>query len=88
MMTPDLTTRLNCGEKPEIRMPVFIAWMMSAPRTDMGIEKRPPSNDVPPITTARIASNSSHSPALFASAPRISPAAIKPATAAQKPQKT
>jgi hypothetical protein len=25
MMTPDLTTRLNSGEKPEIRMPVFMA---------------------------------------------------------------
>ncbi len=85
MMTPDFTTRLNWGEKPEIRMPVFIAWMISAPTTDIGIEKRPPSSDVPPITTARIASSSSQRPALLASAPRMSPATIRPAIAAQKP---
>jgi len=47
------------------------------------IEKRPPISDAPPITTARIASNSNHKPALLASEPRISAAAIIPASAAQ-----
>ncbi|MNT87544.1 hypothetical protein D3C72_2279700 [compost metagenome] len=68
-------------------MPVFIAWMMIAPMTDMAIEKRPPSSDVPPMTTARMASSSSHRPALLASAPRMSPAMMMPDIPAQSPEK-
>jgi hypothetical protein len=33
------------------------------------MEKRPPASDVPPMTTARIASSSMKSPAFFPSAP-------------------
>ncbi len=47
MMTPNSTTRLNSGERPEIRMPVFITGMINAPTTDMGMEKRPPSGAIP-----------------------------------------
>ena len=43
-------------------MPVFIAWMIIAPSTDIGIENRPPISEVPPMTTARIASSSSQRP--------------------------
>ena len=87
MITMALTMRLYSGGKPEMRMPVFMAWMMTAPSTDIRIEKRPPSRDVPPITTARMASSSSHRPALLASAPRMSAVTMIPAIAAQKPQK-
>ena len=54
MITPALTIRLNSGRNPDTRIPVFIAWMISAPTTDMTIENRPPISDVPPITTAAI----------------------------------
>ncbi|MOA52039.1 hypothetical protein D3C78_1752660 [compost metagenome] len=63
-----------------------MVWMMSAPINEAVMEKRPPFSDVPPITTARIASSSSHSPALLASAPRISAVTIMPAMAAQRPE--
>src|SRR5690606_36345018 len=65
-ISPALTMRLNSGGKPETRMPVFIAWMMSAPTTASGTEKRPPRSEVPPMTTARMASSSSQRPALLA----------------------
>src|SRR5690606_24410549 len=85
MIIPALTMRLNSGGKPDTRMPVFIAWMISAPTTASGTENLPPSSEVPPMTTARMASSSSHSPELLASAPRISAATIMPAIAAQNP---
>src|SRR5690606_26479308 len=85
MMTA-LMMRLNSGGKPAISMPVLIDWMMSAPSSEAMIEKRPPLSDVPPMTTARMASSSSHSPALLASAPRMSAVAISPARAAPAPE--
>ncbi len=34
MMIAALMMRLNSGGKPDRRMPVLIAWMMTAPSTD------------------------------------------------------
>ena len=79
-------TRLNSGGKPASRMPVLIDWMIIAPISEARIEKRPPRSEVPPMATARIASSSSQRPALLASAPRMSPVTIRPATAAQRPE--
>src|SRR5690606_38840330 len=81
-----LMTRLNSGGKPESRMPVLMAWIVIAPISEARMEKRPPSSEVPPMTTARMASSSSHSPALLASAPLMSAAAMTPASAAQSPE--
>src|SRR5206468_1827141 len=77
--TAAFTTRLNSGGYPDSRMPVFIAWMISAPTIASTRLKRPPNSEVPPITTARMASSSSQSPALLASAPMMSAAAMTPA---------
>src|SRR5690606_5563644 len=88
MMMPALMTRLNSGGKPETRMPVLIDWMIRAPMSAARIEKRPPFRELPPITTARMASSSSQSPALLASAPRMSAVTIMPASAAQSPATT
>ncbi|MNL61899.1 hypothetical protein D3C87_1858730 [compost metagenome] len=84
-MIAALMIRLNSGGKPESRMPVLIDWMMMAPSTEAAMLKRPPRSEVPPMTTARMASSSSQSPALLASAPLMSAAAIMPAIAAQRP---
>src|SRR5579859_70878 len=62
-----------------------MAWMISAPQTASKRLNRPPNSDVPPITTARMASSSSQRPALLASAPMMSAAATMPASAAQRP---
>ena len=63
-------------------------WMSSAPMSVPVRENRPPASDVPPITTARMASSSIHRPALFASAALVFPAIISPATPAQSAEKT
>ena len=62
--------------------------MSSAPTSVPAREKRPPASDVPPITTARIASSSIHSPALLASAALVLPAIISPAMPAHSAEKT
>ncbi|MNH38447.1 hypothetical protein D3C79_994800 [compost metagenome] len=64
---------------------MFTPWMISMPTRERARLKRPPIREVPPITTARMASISSQSPALLASAPRMSAATIMPATAAIMP---
>ena len=53
--------------------------MMNAPITVPPSEKRPPASDVPPITTARMASISRNSPVLFGSAAVASDVIIRPA---------
>jgi hypothetical protein len=62
--------------------------MVSAPSSVPAIEYRPPASDVPPMTTARIASSSSHRPALLASAAWTFALIIRPATAAHSAEKT
>src|SRR5690606_22290378 len=64
-----LISKLNCGGMPLSRMPVVSDWMISTPTSVSHSENRPPESAAPPMTTARIASSSSHNPALFASAP-------------------
>lgn len=80
-----LMIRLNSGGKPADRMPVFTAWMIIAPISDPRMLKRPPSSELPPTTTARMASSSNHRPALLASAPLMSAATMMPAIEAQSP---
>ena len=64
---------------PRMRIIVVIVWMMNAPITVPPSEKRPPASDVPPITTARMASISRNSPVLFGSAAVASDVIISPA---------
>lgn len=66
---------------------VVNVWMISAPMTVPLIENRPPASDVPPITTARIASSSIHSPALLPSALETFELIINPAIPAHRAQK-
>ena len=61
--------------------------MISAPSTVPARLKRPPSSDVPPSVTARIASSSSSSPALLPSALRTFELIRMPAIAAVSPEK-
>ena len=61
--------------------------MNSAPTSVPVSENRPPASDVPPMTTARIASSSIHSPRLLALTELVLAAMISPATPAQRPAK-
>jgi hypothetical protein len=63
-------------------------WMNIAPINVPVSEKRPPASDVPPMTTARIASSSMNNPALLASAALVFEAIIRPAMPAQNATKT
>ena len=67
---------------------VASVWMSRAPIMVPVREKRPPAREVPPMTTARIASSSIHRPALFASAALVFPAIISPATPAHTAENT
>ncbi len=60
---------------------------MSAPSTVPARLKRPPSSEVPPSVTARMASSSSSSPALLPSALRTFELIRMPAIAAVSPEK-
>ena len=62
--------------------------MISAPSTVPPMENRPPASEVPPMTTARIASSSIHRPALLPSAPETLAVTMKPAMPAQNAQNT
>ena len=62
--------------------------MTRAPTTVPPIENRPPSSEVPPITTARIASSSIHRPALLPSAAEVLELIIRPAMPAHTAQNT
>lgn len=62
--------------------------MTSAPTTVPPMENRPPSSDVPPMTTARIASSSIHRPALLPSAADVLELIIRPAIPAHSAQNT
>ena len=62
--------------------------MISAPMTVPPRENRPPVSDVPPMTTARIASSSIHRPALLPSALETLELIISPAMPAQSAQNT
>ncbi len=83
-----MITRFSSGGMPDSRMTELTDWMIIAPISEATMENRPPSRELPPITSARIASSSSQSPALLASAPLISAATITPAKAAQMPDET
>ena len=67
---------------------VVSVWMISAPTTVPARENRPPASEVPPMTTARIASSSIHRPALLPSAPETLELIISPAMPAQSAEKT
>ena len=67
---------------PAVYTVVVSVWMINAPRMVPVRLNRPPSSEVPPMTTARIASISIHSPALLASAAEMFDAIINPATPA------
>ena len=66
--TAALYTSVTSGAMPIVRIIIVIDWMMNAPITVPVSEKRPPARDVPPMTTARMASISSHRPVLLGSA--------------------
>ena len=68
-------------------MVVVSVWMMSAPSTLPTRVNRPPFSEVPPSTTARIASSSKSRPALLPSALFTLEVMISPAMPAQRPQK-
>ena len=73
---------------PMLGMVVARVWMSSAPTRVPVSENRPPAREVPPMTTARMASSSIHSPALLASAALVLPAIISPATPAHRAENT
>ena len=77
--TPALNTSVISGAMPTMKIIIVIVWMMNAPITVPPSEKRPPASDVPPITTARMASISRNSPVLFGSAAVASEVSISPA---------
>ena len=81
--TPALNTSVISGAMPRMRIIVVIVWMMNAPITVPASEKRPPASEVPPITTARMASISRNSPVLLGSAAVASEVIISPARPAQ-----
>ena len=68
-------------------MLVVSVWMISAPSTLPRRLKRPPSSEVPPSVTARMASSSSSCPALLPSALFTFELIISPAMPAVRPQK-
>ncbi len=72
---------------PMVKMVVFSVSRISAPSTVPARLNRPPVSDVPPMTTARIASSSIHRPALLASAPARLELFHRPAMPAQTAQK-
>src|SRR5262249_16242702 len=86
--TTAFTTSVASGGTP-IEYVVYVSvWMISAPSTVPARLKRPPSSDVPPSVTARIASSSSSRPALLPSALRTLELARMPAMAAVRPENT
>ena len=76
--TPALYTSVISGAMPRMRIIFVIVWMMNAPITVPASEKRPPASEVPPMTTARMASISRNSPVLFGSAAVASDVIIRP----------
>jgi hypothetical protein len=60
-------------------------WITSTPTSVPASENLPPASEVPPITTARIASSSMKSPALFASAAMTLELILRPAMPANSP---
>ena len=65
-----------------------MASMMKAPISVPASENRPPASEVPPMTTARIASSSMNSPIELGSAEVELDVNIRPARPAQNPLKT
>ena len=61
--------------------------MKSAPTRVPVRENRPPASDVPPMTTARMASSSIHRPRLLALTELVLAAITRPAKPAQNPEK-
>ena len=64
MINNPFTVPCKYGETPNIFSMLFIIPRSIAPKTAPDIYPLPPAIDVPPITTAEIASNSKFSPAL------------------------
>src|SRR6202011_1838286 len=84
--TSAFTTRVTSGGTPTEQMVVVSVWVMRARTTLPRGVKRPPESDVPPRTTARMASSSRSRPALFPSALFTLELTIRPAIPAQRPQ--
>ncbi len=82
--TPALYTSVISGAMPRMRIIVVIVWMMKAPMTVPASEKRPPASDVPPMTTAKMASISRNRPVLLGSAAVASDVIISPASPANR----
>ena len=59
---------MTAGGTPRNVMVDLSVWMVKTPTTVPAMLNVPPASDVPPSTTARIASSSMYSPAAFASA--------------------
>jgi hypothetical protein len=73
---------------PNDSIDVIVVCRTRAPMALPISENRPPvPRSVPPMTTARIASNSVYIPMLFASDVRMFEVTTRPAMPAQKPQK-
>ncbi len=87
MTTTPLTANIEFALTPIAYMEVVTACMTSAPMTLANRENRPPPpSKVPPMTTARIASNSKFRPMLVASDVLMFEVPMSPAIPAQKPQ--
>ena len=87
MTTTPLTAKIEFALTPIAYMEVVTACMTNAPMTLANSENRPPDPiNVPPMTTARMASTSKFRPILVASDVLIFEVPIMPATPAQKPQ--
>ena len=84
--TPALNTSVLRGVIAMITK-LSIVSMMNAPISEPAKENRPPANEVPPITTARMASNSMNKPIEFGSAEVEFDVSMSPARPAQKEQK-
>jgi len=82
MTTIALNTRVISGAMPTEMTVVVSVWITKAPTRVPPSVNFPPIRDVPPSTTARIASSSIHSPLLFASAAVTFELIMRPAIAA------
>ena len=85
--TAALNTIVAIGGMPTVYTVVTSVWMTRAPTRVPTSEYRPPASEVPPMTTARIASSSMKSPVLLASAAAVFAVRMSPAIAAQNAEK-
>ncbi len=85
MTTSALNTGVTAGGTPRKVIVEARVWMMNTPTTVPASVNLPPISEVPPSTTARMASSSMLMPALFASAAMMFELYRMPANPASRP---